>query len=59
MMKKMQGIVDPISLTLLIVLGIATVGTIVDKNATDKAQLAHDAQPQTEQITPSKDMNKS
>ncbi len=42
-MKKMQGIVDPISLTFVLVLGIAAAGTVVEKNA-DEQQLAQDTQ---------------
>ncbi len=43
-MKKMQGIVDPISLTFLLVLGIAAAGTVAGKNADEQQQLAQDTQ---------------
>ena len=42
-MKKMQGIVDPISLTFVLVLDIAAAGTVAEKNAAEQ-QLAQDTQ---------------
>lgn len=58
-MKKMQGIVDPISLTFLLVLGIATAGSIAGNKAADQEQLAIDAQQQVEQVATAKDLKKS
>lgn len=58
-MKKMQGIVDPISLTFLLILGIATAGTMVGNKTVDQEQLATDVQPQVEQLIPAKDLDKS
>ena len=48
-MKKMQGIVDPISLTFALVLGIAAVGTITATEATD--QVAQESSAETTQTT--------
>ena len=58
-MKKMQGIVDPISLTFLLVLGIATAGSVMGNKAVDQEQLATDGQPQVEQLATTKDLKKS
>ena len=50
-MKKMQGVVDPISLTLVLVLGIATLGTVTGNNVEKERQLAQNVQAeQTETI---------
>ena len=58
-MKKMQGIVDPISLTFLLVLGIATAGSIAGSKAVDQEQLAIDAEHQVEQVATAEDLKKS
>jgi len=42
-MKKLQGFVDPISLTFLIVLGIAGAGTVVQKDNAEQ-QMAQETQ---------------
>ena len=47
-MKKMQGIVDPISLTFALVLGIAAVGTMTTNESTDQ-QLAQETSTETTQ----------
>lgn len=49
-MKKMQGIIDPISLTFALVLGIAAVGTMTANDATDQ-QMAQDTSAETSQAT--------
>ena len=43
-MKKMQGVVDPISLTLVLVLGIAALGTIAGNKTEEQQQLAQNVQ---------------
>ena len=48
-MKKMKGIVDPISLTLALVLGIAAVG-IANSPEADEQQIAQDAGAETTQV---------
>jgi len=58
-MKKMHGIVDPISLTFLLVLGIATAGSVVGSKTVEQEQLATDGQPQVEQLATTKDLKKS
>lgn len=58
-MKKMQGIVDPISLTFLLILGIATAGTVAGNKVAQQEQLATDSQPQVEQLAPAKDLKGS
>ena len=47
-MKKMQGIVDPISLTFALVLGIAAVGAMPGTEATDQ-QVAQETSTETTQ----------
>lgn len=47
-MKKMQGIVDPISLTFALVLGIAALGTLTAPEATDQ-QVAQETSAETTQ----------
>ena len=42
-MKKMQGIVDPISLAFVLILGIAAAGSIGNNKASEQ-QLAQDTQ---------------
>ena len=48
-MKKMQGIVDPISLTFALVLGIAALGTLGVSDATDQ-QVAQNTDAKTTQV---------
>jgi hypothetical protein len=43
-MKKLHGFVDPISLTFLLVLGIASVGTVVEHKDSDHQTMAQDTQ---------------
>ena len=43
-MKKLHGFVDPISLTFLVVLGIASVGAVVEHNDSDEQTMAQDTQ---------------
>ena len=47
-MKKMKGIVDPISLTLALVLGIAAVG--IANSPEDEQQIAQDNGAETTQV---------
>ena len=49
-MKKMQGIVDPISLTFALVLGIAAVGAMTTNQANDQ-QVAQESSAETTQTT--------
>ena len=50
-MKKMQGVVDPISLTLGLLRGIATLGTVTATKVEQEKQLAQNIQAeQTETI---------
>jgi len=46
-MKKLQGFVDPISLTFLIVIGIAGAGTVIQHEKAEQ-QLAQDTQIEME-----------
>lgn len=55
-MKKMQGIVDPISLTFVLVLGIATLGTMAGGNSPEQEQLAQNTQTE---LTESADQSKT
>lgn len=53
-MKKMQGIIDPISLTLALVLGIAAVATVTTPEADDR-QMGQNTTKETIAANPATD----
>ena len=51
-MKNCKGIVDPVTLSVLLTLGIASIGATTDKNSVDQEQLAQEGQTKVEIAEP-------